>query len=303
LSGQTITYHVTKEDRGLTMKAFLRNKKGISRKLLVKLKQEQSIFLNGQFTYLDHPINDGDIITMVMHEERSENIIPQQIAIAFVFEDEDIMVVNKPHGQCVHPTLLHPSETLANGIVFYWLEQGFSRKFRAVNRLDKDTTGLLIIAKNQFAHQQLAIVQRKHKIKRAYEAIVHGVIEKDEGTISAPIGRRDISLVEREVREDGQEAITHYKVLSRFNEATHVRLELETGRTHQIRVHMSSIGHPLLGDDLYGGTLEWIGRQALHARDLSFPHPRTGTIMSFSAELPRDLEQLLTRLIEEQEAR
>ena len=296
MDNPTVSYKITIEDEGKTMKEFLRKKKGISRKLLVRMKQEKSIYLNGQFTYLDHLLRAGDTITFVMPEEESENIVPQNIAIDIDYEDEDVMVLNKPFNQCVHPTLLHPDETLANGVVYYWQEQGFKRKFRAVNRLDKDTSGLLIVAKNQFAHQQLAIVQRKHQIKRTYEAVVHGQVQQEKGTISAPIARKSESLVEREVRDDGQEAVTHYKVLRRFGQASYVQLQLETGRTHQIRVHMSYLGHPLMGDDLYGGSRTLIGRQALHARFISFPHPRTGIMMSFESRLPEDIELLLEKI-------
>ncbi|MBP1932866.1 RluA family pseudouridine synthase [Ammoniphilus resinae] len=297
MEGTTITYTVSSNESGLTMKSFLRQRKGISRKLLVRMKQEQSIFLNGIFTYLDHPITVGDVITMKMPEEESENIVPEAMKLDIQFEDEDIMVLNKPANQCVHPTLLHPNGTLANGVVHYWMEQGFNRKFRAVNRLDKNTTGLLIVAKNQYAHQQLAITQRERQLTRVYEALVHGKLNKEEGTIQAPIARKSESLVEREVREDGQDAITHFKVLQELQNASYVQLKLETGRTHQIRVHMSYIGHPLLGDDLYGGTKEWMDRQALHARYLSFPHPRSKKIMSFTSELPADMEKTLNELL------
>jgi len=296
LEGTTITYAVSADESGLTMKSFLRQRKGISRKLLVRMKQEQSIFLNGTFTYLDHPITAGDVITMKMPEEESENIIPQNMELDIQFEDEDIMVLNKPANQCVHPTLLHPDGTLANGVVHYWMEQGFNRKFRAVNRLDKNTTGLLIVAKNQYAHQQLSITQRQNQLTRIYEALVHGNLNKEEGTIQAPIARRSESLVEREVREDGQDAVTHFNVLRELKDASYVQLKLETGRTHQIRVHMSYIGHPLLGDDLYGGSKDWMDRQALHARYLSFPHPRTKKIMSFKSELPADMTKTLNKL-------
>lgn len=294
----SVTYHITPEDEGRTMKEFLRKKEGVSKKLLVRMKHEKSIFLNGEFTYLDHSLKAGDTIMLVMSEEESEHIIPQEMEIHIVFEDEDLMVLNKPAHQCVHPTLLHPAGTLANGVVHYWKQQGFNRKFRPVNRLDKDTTGLVIVAKNQFAHQQLAIVQKKHEIERTYEAIVHGRIEKDRGTIDAPIARHAESLMIREVREDGQTAITYYQVIERYADATYIQLRLKTGRTHQIRVHMSYIGHPLLGDDLYGGSREWIGRQALHGRYLQFPHPRSGEAMSFQVDPPEDFYRLISQLEE-----
>jgi 23S rRNA pseudouridine1911/1915/1917 synthase len=293
LSNQTLTYSIKTEEDGMTMKTYLRQRQKISKKLLVRMKQERSIFLNGTFTYLDHPLQVGDVITMVMPEEESENIIPENFPFDLVYEDQDIMIINKPSNLCVHPTLLHPNHTLANAVVYYWLQQGFSRKFRPVNRLDKNTSGLLIVAKNQFAHQQLSIIQNKHEINRTYEAFVHGIIYQDKGTIEAPIARKAISLVEREVREDGQKALTQFEVLERFADVTYVRLKLETGRTHQIRVHMSHIGHPLLGDDLYGGSIELIPRQALHARYLAFPHPRSQHLLSFVADLPADLQSLM----------
>lgn len=291
-----VVYEVAIEDEGRTMKEFLRKKKKISRKLLVRLKKEKSIFLNGEFTYLDRLIKAGDTITLIMPEEESENVRPQNLPIDIVFEDEDVMVLNKPAGQCVHPSRLHPDGTLANGVAYYWRQQGFKRKFRPVNRLDRDTSGLLIVAKNQFAHQQLAISQQKGQINRIYEAFVHGTVERNEGTISAPIARKMDSIMLREVRADGQEAITHYFVLERFKDVTYVRLKLETGRTHQIRAHMSYLGHPLLGDDLYGGSRTLIGRQALHARMLSFPHPRTGEQRSFESPLPLDLKRVKQQL-------
>lgn len=293
MSNQTLTYSIKTEEDGMTMKTYLRQRQKISKKLLVRMKQERSIFLNGTFTYLDHPLQVGDVITMVMPEEESENIIPENFPFDLVYEDQDIMIINKPSNLCVHPTLLHPNHTLANAVVYYWLQQGFSRKFRPVNRLDKNTSGLLIVAKNQFAHQQLSIIQNKHEINRTYEAFVHGIIYQDKGTIEAPIARKAISLVEREVREDGQKALTQFEVLERFADVTYVRLKLETGRTHQIRVHMSHIGHPLLGDDLYGGSIELIPRQALHARYLAFPHPRSQHLLSFVADLPADLQSLM----------
>jgi 23S rRNA pseudouridine1911/1915/1917 synthase len=293
---KTMTYSISSEDEGLTIKSFLRGKKGFSRTLLVKLKQQKSVYLNGKFTYLDHPLKQGDVIHMVFLPEESEHIVPEEMELDIVFEDDDIMVMNKPSGLCVHPTLLHPQGTLANGVVHYWLKQGYRRKFRPVNRLDKDTTGLLIVAKSQWSHQQLALVQRKHEIKRTYEAIVHGRVEKDAGTIDAPIARNNVSLMEREVRADGQRAVTHYRVLQRGENATYVQLVLETGRTHQIRVHMGFLGHPLLGDDLYGGSRQWITRQALHARFLCFPHPASNEMMNFQADLPADFQSVLEHL-------
>ncbi|WCN36971.1 RluA family pseudouridine synthase [Aneurinibacillus uraniidurans] len=280
------------DEHAENVRSFLRGHHGLSRSLLVELKQTKGILLNGVSTYLDHPLTEGDVIELCLPEEESENIVPQSIPFISLYEDEDVLVVNKEAGMCVHPTMLHPDGTLGNAVVHHWLAQGVSRKFRPVNRLDKDTSGLLIIARSQYAHQQLADVQRAGGIKRQYEAFVHGIISKDEGVIDAPIKRRDGSIMERMVHPDGQWARTNYTVLGRYQGFTHVRLVLETGRTHQIRVHMSHIGHPLLGDDLYGGTQEKIKRQALHSRRLSFPHPHTKEWLSFEAPLPPDMEAI-----------
>ncbi|ERI09975.1 RluA family pseudouridine synthase [Aneurinibacillus aneurinilyticus] len=281
------------QDAEKNVRSFLREDHGISRSLLVELKHVKGIRLNGAATYLDHSLQAGDVVELHLPEEESENIVPEPIPLQIVFEDEDILIVNKPSNLCVHPTLLHPDGTLANGVLYHWQLLGISRKFRAVNRLDKDTSGLVLIAKSQFSHQQLATVQRQNGITRYYEALVHGQVKEDEGTIDAPIMRKADSLMERVVHEDGQWARTHYKVLKRYNEFTHIRIKLDTGRTHQIRVHMSHIGHPLLGDDLYGGERTLISRQALHSRILSFPHPRHKELLTFTTPLPDDMYCLI----------
>ncbi|MBN6188352.1 RluA family pseudouridine synthase [Aneurinibacillus sp. BA2021] len=275
------------------VRSFLREVHGISRSLLVELKHVKGIRLNGQVTYLDHPLQPGDCIELHLPEEESEHIIPEPIPFSLAFEDEDVLVVDKAAGLCVHPTMLHPSGTLANGVVHHWNQQGISRKFRPVNRLDKDTSGLVLIAKSQYAHQQLAAMQQENRIERYYEAVVHGHIEEENGTIDAPIRRKSDSLMERVAGDGGQWARTHYTVIARYDAFTHIRVKLDTGRTHQIRVHMQHIGHPLLGDDLYGGERRLIARQALHARLLSFPHPRDKSFRSFEAPLPADMRALL----------
>lgn len=277
----------------LNVRSFLRETQGISRGLLVACKHVKGIILNGKPTYLDHPVKIGDEIQLVLPEEVSENIIPEPIPFDRIYEDEEILVVNKSPNLCVHPTMLHSGGTLANGVVYSWLEHGEKRKFRAVNRLDKDTSGLVLIAKSQFAHQQLAILQQEGRIQRYYEAIVHGVIQEDKGTINAPIFRKGDSIMERVVHEDGQHAVTHFKVLERFSDCTYIQLKLETGRTHQIRVHMKHMNHPLLGDDLYGGKQDLISRQALHGRTMIFSHPLTKEECIFSSDLPKDMVKII----------
>jgi 23S rRNA pseudouridine1911/1915/1917 synthase len=281
---------------GMNIRSYLREIQGISRALLVACKHVRGILLNGKPTYLDHPVKIGDEIQLIVPEEESENIVPEPIPFAPVYEDDEILIVNKSPNMCIHPTMLHPTGTLANGVVYSWLERGEKRKFRPVTRLDKDTSGLVLIAKSQFAHQQLAILQQKGAIHRYYEALVHGVVAKDQGVICAPIMRKPDSIMERIVHEKGQHAVTHYTVLERFKDCTHVQLKLETGRTHQIRVHMKYINHPLLGDDLYGGKTDWISRQALHARKLSFIHPLTKEDLSFTTDLPDDMVRIIEKM-------
>lgn len=280
----------------MNVRSFLRETQGISRGLLVACKHVKGIILNGKPTYLDHPVKIGDEIQLVLPEEESENIAPEPIPFTCVYEDQEILVVNKGPNLCIHPTMLHSGGTLANGVVYSWLKRGERRKFRAVNRLDKDTSGLVLIAKSQFAHQQLALLQQSNRIHRYYEAIVHGVIHEEEGTVNAPILRKGDSIMERIVHEDGQHAVTYYKVLERFSDCTHIQLKLETGRTHQIRVHMQHINHSLLGDDMYGGKQDLIARQALHSNTMSFIHPLTKEELTFSADLPEDMARVIEKM-------
>jgi 23S rRNA pseudouridine1911/1915/1917 synthase len=178
--------------------------------------------------------------------------------------------------------------------MYHWQKKGWQRTFHAVNRLDKDTSGLVLLAQNRFSHQQLSIQQKSHQLERKYYAWVHGQVAEDEGVIEAPIGRKDDSIITREVRSDGQYAKTYFQVINRFPTYTWVELKLATGRTHQIRVHMSDMGHPLLGDDMYGGKRQLIARQALHAYYTSFTHPESGKMVTFQADLPQDLQELIT---------
>jgi 23S rRNA pseudouridine1911/1915/1917 synthase len=292
-TAQILTFPVGLLEGQENVRSFLRQTHGISRSLLVELKHVQGIQLNGVPTYLDHPVQTGDVVQLHLPEEESDNIVPENINFPLVYEDEDILVVNKPYGMCVHPTMLHGTGTLGNAVVHHWNKQGISRKFRPVNRLDKDTSGLLIIAKSQYAHQQLALSQQEGTIDRYYQALVEGQMDQDSGTIEAPIKRKADSIMERMVSSDGQFARTHYEVLKRFETFTWLRLKLDTGRTHQIRVHMQYVGHPLLGDDMYDGPYGQISRQALHAGELSFPHPRLKQIMRFTAPLPEDMAKVM----------
>lgn len=286
------------EEGQTTLQEYLLNHRLLSRTHLIQLKQAKAIFLNGRYQYSNTMVHTGDEIHFFIEEEESENILPQVHPLNILYEDVDILVVEKEAGICVHPTMLHPDQTLANYVVAYWQAQGEAHRFRAVNRLDKDTSGLLVIAKHRWAHQQLSEQQKRKQMLRIYRAWLMGGGLPPTGTIDAPIARVVDSIMLRHISEEGQVAITHFEVLKEYEEATQVECRLETGRTHQIRVHFSHLGHPLWGDDLYGGSRVLIGRQALHAVTLGFYHPRTREWIQFEAALPQDLRKLDQQLSE-----
>lgn len=284
---------VRKEEEGL-LREFLINHQLISRRSLSKIKHGGKLMVNKQEVTVRTTVYEGDFVEVVFPvEEGSPYLIPENIPLEMIYEDDQIMIINKPALMCVHPTFSQRDGTLANGVMYYWQQKGWQRTFHAVNRLDKDTSGLVLLAQNRYSHQQLSIQQKKHQLERKYYAWVEGVVKEDEGVIEAPIGRNPNSIITREVRADGQFAKTRYRVIKRFSTYTWLEVKLETGRTHQIRVHLSHLGHPLLGDDLYGGKRQIISRQALHAYYTSFRHPQTDKIMTFQAPLPQDLEALL----------
>ncbi len=235
-----------------------------------------------------------------MQEDEHQNIEPEDMNIEIVYEDNDIIVINKRPGIVVHPTKGHPTGTLSNGILYHFKKNGEKSIVRLVSRLDRDTSGLIIIAKNQFSHMRLASDMSKDSFRKIYIAVVHGSMKEKEGRINLPIYKEEESeSIKRIVDERGQESITTYEVLEELSKGSVVRLELETGRTHQIRVHMSHLGHPLYGDSLYGKgeeEKEYIERQALHAYKLEFPHPRTGDILKLQCSLPDDIKNLIEKI-------
>ncbi|MEE1114156.1 MAG: RluA family pseudouridine synthase [Eubacterium sp.] len=250
---RTFTYKITAEESGKDIRTFLRSR-GYSKHILASMKPIQdAVMVNDIHQYMSYPLSEGDILrTKVRDEESSETIVPAPIPFGIIYEDEDILVIDKPANEAIHPAISHPANTLANGVAWYYKEQGIPYVFRCINRLDRDTTGLLITAKNLLSACVLEQALLARKIHRTYIAIAEGFVP-DSGTIDLPIGRREGSLIERCVdRENGDRAVTHYKTLKRFKAGySLVELHLETGRTHQIRVHMNAIGHPLLGDTLY----------------------------------------------------
>ncbi|UFJ41630.1 RluA family pseudouridine synthase [Brevibacillus humidisoli] len=295
MSERLLHFQVAEDEQGRTVRDLLQSTYGVSRRLLNRAKYDGEILINGEPVRVTRIVEAGDVVEVILPSEQPETIQPQPMPLAIRYEDRDLLLIAKPAGMVVHPTRTHPDRTLANAVVAYWREKGEMRRFRPVNRLDKDTSGLLIIAKNQWAHEGFARMQRERTLRRTYLAVVHGLLNQETGEIAAPIGLRPGSIIEREVRTDGQPALTRYRVLSRGAEMSVVELQLLTGRTHQIRVHMRHIGHPLVGDDLYGGQRSLIGRQALHAARLAFSHPRTGQLLCFEEPLPADMAELVKK--------
>lgn len=293
-------YIVTKEDEGVPVKGLLRTKFKFSSRLLTKLKYQHLVFLNGEEVAGWITPEIGDVLSIKLPEEKSDFPV-EDIPIYPVFEDDDLLVLNKQPGVIVHPTKGHPSHTIANGLMKYMEDTEQMFKIRFVNRLDMDTTGLLIVAKNSHSQDNLTKQMKANTVEKRYIAVANGIIDKDAFTIDLPIGRPDPENVARGVmQEGGFPSITHVKVLERFPKGkgyTMVELLLETGRTHQIRVHMSHIGHPLVGDYLYGGENPWlIERQALHAFKLSFNHPLTGDRLEIEAPLPADIQEVIEKI-------
>ena len=286
-----ITYHIDARAGGLRTEQFLR-RRGYSCQNLTQLKKmPKSILINGVWSYMRTPLSAGDTLTVHIREtESSPNIPPVDLPLCIVYEDEDIIVVNKPTGMPVHPSLNNYRNSLANALMYYYQQQGKPFIFRCTNRLDRDTSGLTVVAKHMVSSGILSAMTARHKIRREYLAIVRGHVTPPSGTIDAPIGRAGTPLIERRIDfEHGERAVTHYRVVKEKNGHSLVSLVLETGRTHQIRVHMKYLGFPLVGDYLYNPDMEYIQRQALHSHSLAFRHPITGEDLKFTADLPEDM--------------
>mgnify|MGYP000904607705 FL=1 len=275
----------------LNLEEFL-SAKDISGRLFRRLYKDKKLYVNGKFQRKNIILSKDDIISLYMGDEE-EDIIPEAMDLDIVYEDFSLFILNKGPNIVVHPTKSHQSNTLSNGISYYFLKNGIKKKIRFVNRLDMDTSGLLVVAKNSFAHQQMALQFENNTVEKKYLAVVKGVMEDDYGTIDFPIGREGEKSIRKAVTEDGQNALTTYKVVERFREATLVEVQIYTGRSHQIRVHLNHIGHPIIGDVLYDEPSSYIRRQALHSYYLKVLHPRTKEIMEFKAELPEDMMNLI----------
>jgi len=275
----------------------------LSRSYLQKLLKSECVLVNGKPVKSNYRVNAGDSVELEVPEAVEPEIVPEKMDLDIVYEDKDVVIVNKPKGMVVHPAAGHYSGTLVNGLMEHCKDElsGINGVMRPgiVHRIDMDTTGLLIVCKNDKAHNEIARQLKEHSITRRYRAIVHGVVKEDEGTVDAPIGRHPVDRKKMSINEkNGREAVTHYRVLERFRQFTYIECRLETGRTHQIRVHMASIHHPLLGDAVYGPAKcpYKLQGQTLHAGVLGFVHPETGEYMEFEAPLPEYFEELLEKL-------
>lgn len=276
------------------VKEVLKAEFSMSDRLLLKLKKLDRIYLNGDATSVNHPVSENDLIECYLdYEEDNSNIVPTEMPLNIIYEDEAYIVVNKPAGIPVHPSMDHYTDSLSNGIAFYFNKIGLKKKIRPVNRLDKDTSGIVIFAKNEYIQECLVRQMKSKEFIKKYIAVVDGNLDNLEGTINAPIARKEGSIIERCVSETGDIAITHYKVLKREPDFDIVECILETGRTHQIRVHFAYLGHSLLGDTLYGTSSNLINRQALHAYEVEFIHPLSKQKVKYIANIPEDLNKLM----------
>lgn len=295
---------VTAEETGPRIDAWLtRTVPGLTRSAAQRLLENGEVTLGGLPVKKNHKLTAGETFTVVMNDAVEVPLLPQDIPLDVVFEDEDVIVVNKPRGMVVHPAPGHPMGTLVNALMYHCGDSlsgvGGEKRPGIVHRIDKDTSGLIIAAKNDFAHLALSAQLADHTLARTYEAVVHGALRADSGTVDAPIGRHPTDRKRMTVTDkNSRRAVTHWAVLARYNGYTHVRCNLETGRTHQIRVHMAYIGHPILGDMVYGRKRPEKGLegQCLHARALRFLHPRTGEPVTLTCDLPQYFQDVLARL-------
>ena len=286
-----LEYVVKKDDNFKTINEVLTSNFYISSRLRNKLINLKAVKLNGNFVNTRSFVKELDLITVDFdYEEDNSNILPTKMDLQIIYEDEWLLIVNKPAGIAIHPSLLHYIDSLSNGVRYYFDLIGLKKKIRPVNRLDANTSGLVVFAKCEYI-QECFIKQMANKtFKKEYLCIVNGIFDKKTGIINLPIARKSGSIIERCVDKNGQDAFTYYEVIEEFGNYSLVKCLLETGRTHQIRVHMSYIGHPLLGDTLYGYPSKLINRQALHSYIIEFVHPISKKVMKFTCDLPEDMK-------------
>ena len=292
---RNIDYIIDEDSAGLRVEQFLRRKRYSGQNLSEIKRMPKSILVNGVHYYMRQELSTGDHLQVrICETQNSEKIPPTKLALDIIYEDEDLLVLNKPAGMPIHPSLNNYTNSIANALAYYFQSQGKPFIFRCCNRLDRDTSGLTIVSKHLVSGSILSDMTKYRKVHREYLAIVRGSVTPSEGTIQAPLGRKDGTIIERTVDwEHGEDAVTHYKVVKEANGHSLVSLRLETGRTHQIRLHMKYLGYPLIGDYLYNPDMEYMTRQALHSHHMEFTHPITGEHMSFTAPLPEDMARVM----------
>lgn len=304
-----IEYFISSAEQNFTVKQYLKSKKYSSRSIIELKKNPACVTVNGNPVFMTHRLLPGDCLTIhIIEEAPSEKILPVKLPLSIVYEDEDLLVIDKPAGMPIHPSMRNYDNSVANALAWYFAQRGVPFVFRCINRLDRDTSGLTIIAKHYVSAGILSDMvsakstenlRQKYSavsgISREYLAIVRGHLTPPQGVISAPLSRKPGSIIERTVDfERGERAVTHYSLVEERNGHSLVSLHLETGRTHQIRIHMQYLGYPLIGDYLYNPDMEHISRQALHSYRLAFSHPITGEPMEFTAPLPEDMKKVLS---------
>ena len=283
-----------KDKKYENIKQILKEEFHISDRLIVKLKKNKQLYLNNEAISINHKFNIEDILSINLDfYEESENIVPTKMNLNILFEDDGLLILDKPAGIPVHPSMMHYENSLSNGVKYYFNSINLKRKIRPVNRLDKNTSGIVIFAKNEYIQECLVKQMKLGLFKKEYIALLKGNIKENKGTINAPIARKKESIIEREISKDGASSVTHYELIKNYDNFCLVKFILETGRTHQIRVHSKYIGHPILGDTLYGNSSNLINRQALHAYKINFVHPINNKKIEIISKPPKDISKLI----------
>lgn len=292
---RNIDYIIDEDSAGLRVEQFLRRKRYSGQNLSEIKRMPKNILVNGVHYYMRQELSTGDHLQVrICETQNSEKIPPTKLPLDIIYEDEDLLVLNKPAGMPIHPSLNNYTNSMANALAYYFQSQGKPFIFRCCNRLDRDTSGLTIVSKHLVSGSILSDMTKYREVHQEYLAIARGSVTPSEGTIQAPLGRKEGTIIERTVDwEHGEDAVTHYKVVKEANGHSLVSLRLETGRTHQIRIHMKYLGYPLIGDYLYNPDMEYMTRQALHSHHMEFTHPITGEHMSFTAPLPEDMARVM----------
>lgn len=293
-----IDVEVLASEDGLMIKEIIYGRLRLSRGLLRRMKSGGGVFLNGRSAYITQRVKAGDKLKIEFTDSKT-NLEPESLPLNILYEDDALLVINKPPHLAVYPTRSYPNKTLANALAYHWQQQNLVRKVRLLHRLDRETSGAIIVAKEPYSYQVLVQQLRTQQLRRIYLAIIKGVLDQQEGIIDQPIGREidgDGHALKRTVSVNGKEAITTYRVLQEYQDLSLVQLELLTGRTHQIRVHLDWLGHPIIGDSMYHHQSNLIDRQALHAWSVAFTHPHSGKQLEIKAPLPSDMLRLINEL-------